>query len=50
MIIKYSPQSDIHRTKGRKLFSCKNNMLSNHNKNRNMSTNDEGKTSEINEE
>ena len=32
--MKYSPQSDVHRTEGRKLFSHKNNMLTNHNKDR----------------
>ena len=44
-IMKYSPQSDVHRTEGRKLFSRKNNMLTNHdsNRNRNMSRTDEGK-------
>lgn len=51
-IMKYSPQSDVHRTEGRKLFSRKNNMLTNHdsNRNRNMSRTDEGKESETNED
>ena len=51
-IMKYSPQSDVHRTEGRKLFSRKNNMLTNHdsNRNRNMSRIDEGKESETNED
>ena len=46
--MKYSPQSDVHRTEGRKLFSRKNNMLTNHdsNRNRNMSRTDESETNE----
>jgi len=32
----YLPQSDVHRTKGKSLFSCKKVMLSNHNKNKNI--------------
>jgi len=51
-IMKYLPQSDVHRTEGRILFSCKNNMLTNHdrNKNRNMSRTDEGKELETNKD
>jgi len=50
--MKYLPQSDVHRTEGRKLFSRKNNMLTNHdsNRNRNMSRTNEGKESETNED
>jgi len=50
--MKYLPQSDVHRTEGRTLFSCKNNMLINHNrnKNRNMSRTDEGKELETNKD
>ena len=50
--MKYSSQSDVHRTEGRKLFSRKNNMLTNHdsNRNRNMSRIDEGKESKTNED
>ena len=32
--MKYSPQSDVHRTEGRKLFFHKNNVLTNHDRNK----------------
>ena len=51
--LEFNPtQSDVHRTEGRKLFSRKNNMLTNHdsNRNRNMSRTDEGEESETNED
>jgi len=52
-IMKYSPQSNVYRTEGRKLFSHKNNVLTNHDrnkKNRNMRKTNEGKESEINKD
>ena len=33
-IMKYLSQSDVHRTEGRKLFSPKNNVLTNHDRNK----------------
>ena len=49
-IMKYSPQSDVHRTKDRKLFSHKNNVLTNHDRNKKQKyvQNDKGKGLEPN--